>query len=137
MRRLLAVLALVAGIALATVCSQAQNSSQRLELNRTGESIVLEPYAPNILRVTLSLQRESALAAPGYGLVAAPDAPAGAQANRASRRVQLAAHGRQRGPRTACRAAATADHGRHCQILQRLHSGRAHHLSHPRRHKAA
>ena len=73
MRRLLAVLALVAGIALATVCSQAQNSSQRLELNRTGESIVLEPYAPNILRVTLSLQRESALAAPGYGVVAAPD----------------------------------------------------------------
>ena len=73
MRRLLAVPALVAGIALATVCSQAQNSSQRLELNRTGESIVLEPYAPNILRVTLSLQRESALAAPGYGVVAAPD----------------------------------------------------------------
>ncbi|MGA3133275.1 MAG: hypothetical protein ABSD59_20950 [Terracidiphilus sp.] len=27
---------------------QAQNSSQPLELNRTGESIVLEPYAPNM-----------------------------------------------------------------------------------------
>jgi len=35
---------------------------------------VLEPYAPNILRVTLSLNREPALAAPGYGFVAAPAA---------------------------------------------------------------
>jgi alpha-D-xyloside xylohydrolase len=43
-------------------------------LAHKGETIVLEPYAPNILRVTLSLNRDSALAPPGYGLVAAPAA---------------------------------------------------------------
>jgi alpha-D-xyloside xylohydrolase len=74
MQRSFAVPVLVAGIALAAVCSQAQNPSQRLELDLRGETIVLELYAPNILRVTLSLQRESALAAPGYGVLAAPDA---------------------------------------------------------------
>ena len=46
----------------------------QLILARDGQTIVLEPYAPNILRVTLSLKRESALAPPGYGLVAAPTA---------------------------------------------------------------
>ncbi len=52
----------------------AQSPGQRLELDRKGETIVLEPYAPNILRVTLSLKREPALAAPGYGFVASPAA---------------------------------------------------------------
>ena len=46
----------------------------RVTLSREGQTIVLEPYAPNILRVTLSLKREPALAPPGYGLVAAPAA---------------------------------------------------------------
>jgi alpha-D-xyloside xylohydrolase len=50
----------------------AQNNSVILE--RGGSTIVLEPYAPNILRVTLSLKREPALAGPGYGLVAKPSA---------------------------------------------------------------
>ena len=67
-------LALVATFALFASGSSAQDSSQRLELNRNGETIVLEPYAPNILRVTLSLKREPALAAPGYGFVASPAA---------------------------------------------------------------
>src|SRR5271166_2949618 len=74
MQRFFAVLALVTGITFTAVCSQAQNPGQRLELDRRGETIVLEPYAPNILRVTLSLQPESALGSPGYGVVAAPDA---------------------------------------------------------------
>ena len=73
MRRLLKVLALVAAIAPTGVCSQAQNADSRLELDRKGETIVLEPYAPNIVRVTLSLERKSALAAPGYGILAHPD----------------------------------------------------------------
>jgi alpha-D-xyloside xylohydrolase len=47
---------------------------QRLELDRKGETIVLEPYAPNILRVTLSLKKEPALAAPGYGIIGTPAA---------------------------------------------------------------
>src|ERR1039458_1737205 len=46
----------------------------QVTLARNGQTIVLEPYAPNILRVTLSLKRESALAPPGYGLIAAPAA---------------------------------------------------------------
>jgi alpha-D-xyloside xylohydrolase len=46
----------------------------RIELSRTGETIVLEAYAPNILRVTLSLNREPALAPPGYGIIAQPSA---------------------------------------------------------------
>jgi alpha-D-xyloside xylohydrolase len=46
----------------------------RITLERKGQTIVLEPYAPNILRVTLSLKRELALAPPGYGLVGTPAA---------------------------------------------------------------
>jgi len=49
-------------------------SSTQVVLNRKGETIVLEPYAPNILRVTLSLQRENALSKPGYGFAGVPDA---------------------------------------------------------------
>jgi alpha-D-xyloside xylohydrolase len=74
MHRLPFVLAICAGIALAAAGSPAQQPGQRLELDRKGETIVLEPYAPNILRVTLSLQRGPALAAPGAGFVAAPAA---------------------------------------------------------------
>jgi len=84
MRRPLAVVALVAAFTPTIFCAWAQNPSPRLELDRTGETIVLEPYAPNILRVTLSLQREAALATPGYGLVAAPNA-AGWSASRTAR----------------------------------------------------
>jgi alpha-D-xyloside xylohydrolase len=65
--------ALVTGIALTAACLPAQTPGQRLELDRKGETIVLEPYAPNIVRVTLSLQKENALAAPGYGVEATPD----------------------------------------------------------------
>ncbi|MGO9317219.1 MAG: TIM-barrel domain-containing protein [Terracidiphilus sp.] len=46
----------------------------RVVLERGGSTIVLEPYAPNILRVTLSLNRAPALAAPGYGVLATPAA---------------------------------------------------------------
>jgi alpha-D-xyloside xylohydrolase len=52
----------------------ARGQSPRLELDRAGETIVLEPYAPNVVRVTLSLDRAPALAAPGYGVIAKPDA---------------------------------------------------------------
>jgi len=54
--------------------SWSQAPVQRLQLDRKGETIVLEPYAPNVLRVTLSLKPEPALAGPGYGVVAAPAA---------------------------------------------------------------
>jgi alpha-D-xyloside xylohydrolase len=54
----------------------AQAPAQRLELDRKGETIVLEPYADNIIRVTLSLNRDSALAPPGYGIIGTPVATA-------------------------------------------------------------
>ena len=68
------VLTLIVGAFLSAAACRAQDHSQRLDLDRKGETIVLEPYAPNILRVTLSLTREPALAAPGYGFVASPKA---------------------------------------------------------------
>ena len=61
-------------IAFFGVASSAQSPESRLELDRKGQTIVLEPYAPNILRVTLSLNREPAVAKPGYGIVAEPAA---------------------------------------------------------------
>src|SRR3984885_7080069 len=45
-----------------------------LVLERAGRTIALEPYAPNILRVTMSIDRAAATGAPGYGFVAKPSA---------------------------------------------------------------
>ena len=72
MPRFTAVVAAIAGIVFTGASVLAQAPSQRVVLDRKGETIVLEPYAPNILRVTLSLNREPALAGPGYGFVGAP-----------------------------------------------------------------
>jgi len=47
-------------------------SGPQLIVAPRGETIVLEPYAPNVMRVTLSLAREAATAAPGYGFAAVP-----------------------------------------------------------------
>jgi len=68
-------LLLVGTVLAAGTCGWAQ-TDQKLELNRKGETIVLEPYAPNILRVTLSMNRAPAEALPGYGIIGTP-APAG------------------------------------------------------------
>jgi alpha-D-xyloside xylohydrolase len=43
-------------------------------VQRGAGTIALEPYAPNIVRVTLSLDQAQAVAAPGYGFVASPSA---------------------------------------------------------------
>jgi alpha-D-xyloside xylohydrolase len=43
-----------------------------LVLNRDGRTIVLQPYAPNILRVTMSKTETEATTAPGYGFVGTP-----------------------------------------------------------------
>jgi alpha-D-xyloside xylohydrolase len=50
--------------------------AQQLSLSRDNATVLVEPYAPNIVRVSISLRREDALAAPGYGIVAKP-APTG------------------------------------------------------------
>ncbi len=51
----------------------AQNTNSRVVITRGESTIVLEPYAPNIMRVTLSLIKDQALAAPGYGIVGSPN----------------------------------------------------------------
>ncbi len=45
-----------------------------LVLERDGRVISLVPYAPNVLRVTMSTDEAAATAAPGYGIVATPSA---------------------------------------------------------------
>ena len=53
-----------------TVIARGQTS--QFVLSRDNSTISLEPYAPNIVRVTLSLQKDQAIAAPGFGFVAHP-----------------------------------------------------------------
>src|SRR6188472_961852 len=48
--------------------------SSPLVLERNGRTISLEPYASNVLRVTMSIDRAAATGAPGYGFVAPPSA---------------------------------------------------------------
>ncbi len=68
-----AVLLLLGFSAIGGVNALAQDNSFTLE--RDGRTIVLEPYAPNIIRVTLSKTKAEAAAAPGYGLVGTPSMP--------------------------------------------------------------
>jgi len=42
-------------------------------LDRNGSYVAIEAYAPNIIRVTLSVDKDRALAAPGYGFVGMVD----------------------------------------------------------------
>jgi alpha-D-xyloside xylohydrolase len=66
-------ISLLAGFVITSAMCRARSAEQRVEIQRRGETVVLEPYAPNILRVTLSLQHDAAVAGPGYGFVGAPE----------------------------------------------------------------
>ncbi len=46
--------------------------AQQLTLRRDDATVVVQPYAPNVVRVTLSLLKDRALSAPGYGILAQP-----------------------------------------------------------------
>jgi alpha-D-xyloside xylohydrolase len=46
---------------------------QTVPLERNGQTITIEPYAPNVVRVTLSMIAGEATAGPGYGFLAKPD----------------------------------------------------------------
>jgi alpha-D-xyloside xylohydrolase len=48
--------------------------AQTLTLARDNATVVVEPFAPDIVRVTLSLDKAAALKAPGYGVTAHTDA---------------------------------------------------------------
>ena len=56
------------------LCASLATAQSQLVLDHNGSTIALEPYAPNIIRVTLSLQKDQALAAPGFGFIAQPAA---------------------------------------------------------------
>src|ERR1700743_1946147 len=47
-------------------------NAQQAVLTRSNATVVLEGFAPNIVRVTLSLNKSDALKAPGVGVIAAP-----------------------------------------------------------------
>jgi len=55
-----------------SIAAPPAHAQQPLIIERSGETIVLEPYAPNIIRITLSPQKDQATAPPGYGFVGAP-----------------------------------------------------------------
>ncbi len=113
----------------------AHAQSPQVVLDRDGGTIVLEPYAPNIVRVTLSLLKEPATAAPGYGFVASPSAQgwsrqqdAQGDVYRSPRLVVTVAANRPRKP-----MATELDIAK---ILQRVRSSRSHYDQHSRRQEA-
>jgi alpha-D-xyloside xylohydrolase len=53
-------------------CRSAQAQESSFVLDRDGRTIVLEPYAPNVLRVTMSKSKAEATAKPGFGFVGTP-----------------------------------------------------------------
>ncbi len=63
-----------AALLASSLAGAAMAQSGPLVLEREGRVISLEPYAPNILRVTMSTDRAAATGAPGYGFVAQPSA---------------------------------------------------------------
>jgi hypothetical protein len=65
---------LAVAMLIALSAASVHTHAQSIVLNRGGSTVVFEPYAPNIVRVTLSLLKEPATAAPGYGFVAQPSA---------------------------------------------------------------
>ncbi len=69
----LAVFVLAALGAIQVACAQAHDQNGRLTLNRGGALVVLEPYAPNIIRITMSTEKSAAESAPGYGFVGKPE----------------------------------------------------------------
>ena len=50
----------------------AAGHAQQLNLSRGESTVLVEPYAPNIVRVSISLRRDDALAPAGYGISAKP-----------------------------------------------------------------
>ncbi|MGD0789018.1 MAG: alpha-glucosidase, partial [Terracidiphilus sp.] len=56
----------------AAIVAGAQNQTSSFVLERNDRTIALEPYADNIVRITLSTAKSAALGAPGYGIVGTP-----------------------------------------------------------------
>ena len=56
------------------VRAQAPDQAAELVLDRGNGTVVLQPYAPNVVRITMSTDKSAAAGAPGYGFVAKPSA---------------------------------------------------------------
>lgn len=52
--------------------ASAEQPGNGFVLGREGRTIVIEPYGPGIVRITMSKTKPAALAAPGYGFIATP-----------------------------------------------------------------
>jgi alpha-D-xyloside xylohydrolase len=61
-------------VAVVLCAGLARAEQPQVVLDRGGSTVALEAYAPNIIRVTLSLQKDPALAPPGFGFVGTPSA---------------------------------------------------------------
>ena len=64
--------ALIATVATLMPCASAYGQTTNISTDRGDATVLIEPYAPNIVRVSLSLRKDDALAAPGYGITAQP-----------------------------------------------------------------
>jgi alpha-D-xyloside xylohydrolase len=61
-----------AALALSLLAAPSLFAQKPVVLERRDATVTLEAYAPNIVRITLSLKKDAALAAPGYGITAQP-----------------------------------------------------------------
>jgi len=66
--KLSAKLVLISSVLTATMLA----AGSPVVLTRDNSTISLEPYAPNIIRVTLSMQKDQALSVPGFGFIGKP-----------------------------------------------------------------
>jgi len=108
-RRIARILIPLAG--LSALISTPVTRAQQLSLSRDNATVLVEPYAPNIVRVSISLRRDDALAAPGYGISASP-IPTGwtvgsDTSGDITPRAEMGSHWNQR---------------RHSEVLQRLYA---------------
>jgi len=95
-------------------------------LDRDGGTIALEAYAPNIIRVTVSLLKEPCVAPPGFGFIATPSAAGWTRQKsdrgdvyRSSRLVVTVGEEPSRPSR--------ADGIRYCEVFQWVGPAHAHH----------
>jgi alpha-D-xyloside xylohydrolase len=64
---------LAAGLVFVSLwASSGAQAQKQVVLERRDATVTLESYAPNVVRITMSLKRDAALAPPGYGITAQP-----------------------------------------------------------------
>lgn len=64
----------LAGLALTALVPGTAIADPLATVDRHGSKVSIEPYAPNIVRVTISLDKDESVAGPGYGISAKSDA---------------------------------------------------------------